>query len=151
MSYSSLADLINASNEEVIIQLTDDEGTESVNTDRVLSAIKTADDLIDGYIRGRYNVPLTESVGIIKTISVDVAIYKLHERRLETDMPDSLVNRYKNALKMLEQIQKGVLTLGIATISETSGAGGTVSGGGDFRTNKKASDRVFDRDTLRRY
>ena len=136
MPYCTLNDIKDQIPEANIIQLTDDEGLDEVNQERVDKAISVAGSVIDGYLRGRYSLPLENVPELIKTIAIDIAVYKLYERRLELEMPETMVNRYKNAVKTLEQIQKGIIKLGIESPD-------TGPGQGYYKTNKTAEDRVF--------
>lgn len=144
MPYCTISDLISQIPESNIIQLTDDEGLGVVNQARVDKAITTADSVVDGYLRGRYSLPLSTVPELIKTIAIDITVYKLYERRLELEMPETMMSRYKNALKMLEQIQKGLIKLGI----ESAEAG---TGQGHYKTNKTEADRTFSKSVLKKF
>jgi phage gp36-like protein len=144
MPYCTFNDIKDQIPEANIIQLTDDEGFGVVNQARVDKAISTADSIIDGYLRGRYSLPLSTVPELIKTIAIDIAIFKLYERRLELEMPEAMMARYKNALKMLEQIQKGLIKLGIESPD-------TGPGQGHYKTNKTAGDRLFNKSLLERF
>ena len=144
MSYCTLADINDQIPETNIIQLTDDEGLGRVNQTRVNKAIETAGGIIDGYLRGRYSLPLSTVPVLIRTIAIDIAVYKLYERRLELEMPEAMSDRYKNAVKLLEQIQKGLIRLGIESPD-------TGPGQGYYKTNKTAEGRIFNKDVLKQF
>lgn len=116
MAYCTLAD-IEAPNED-LIELTDDGDTGEVDQDNVDKAIGNADELIDGYLRGRYTLPLDPVPGLIRTLSATITLRRLYGRRPRLAVPDSLSDDYKNALKLLENIQKGLVTLGAPTTGE---------------------------------
>lgn len=142
MPYCTLDDIKDHIPEKNIVQLTDDEDLGVIDQAKVDNAIATADIIIDGYLRGRYALPLSNPVpGLIKTLSVNLAIFHLYSRRLELEMPEAMISRYKNALKVLEQIQKGIVTLGIETAE-------TGPGQGYYKTSKTSDDRVFSKDVL---
>ena len=143
--YCALSDIIDQVPEQKVIELTDDENLGEVNQARVDKAIATAGSIIDGYLRGRYTLPLATVPELIETISVDISVFKLYERRREMDMPESLTNCYKNAVKLLEQIQKGLISLGIEAEASASGAGGS------YKTNKTADDREFSKEKLKTF
>lgn len=143
--YCTLADIQATVPASDLIQLTDDTvppaAVNQVNVDR---AITDAGELIDGYLRGRYALPLSPVPGLINTLAADVAVYRLYARRIKLTPPDGVTERYKNALKILEQIQAGKITLG----AESTGGDVTpVAGGPQFT----GSDRVFTRETLGDY
>jgi phage gp36-like protein len=108
---------------------------------RILEQIKAADDEIDGYLRSRYNLPLTTTPARIKQISKDLSIYNIYKRRHRADMPDSLISLYKSTIGELEQIRKGYISL---EITDTPG----IVEAADILTNKKANDKIFTRDYL---
>lgn len=143
MPYCTLADIVNQIPEANIIQLTDDERIGAVNQTRVNMAISTASSLIDGYLRGRYTLPLATVPELIRTIAIDIVIYRLYERRLELNMPEAMSDRYKNAVKLLEQIQKGLIKLGIESK--------TGPGQGHYKTNKTSNDRIFNKSRLNQF
>ena len=139
MSYSTLTDMKKLIPETAIIQLTDDENTGSVNQARVDEAIAQADAEIDSYCGGRYTVPFTTVPDIVKKISVDIAIYNLYSRRVE-EIPETRAERYKNAMRQLEGIASGKITVGEpeADVPESGGV----------KTNTTADDRIFTKDKL---
>ncbi|OGC00140.1 hypothetical protein A2V82_16525 [candidate division KSB1 bacterium RBG_16_48_16] len=110
--YSAVSDIKKLIPEESLIQLTDDENLGTVNQGRVDEAIQQADSEIDSYCGGRYSVPFAVVPGIIKKISVDVAIYNLYSRRVE-EIPQTRADRYKNAIRQLELISKGSISIGV--------------------------------------
>lgn len=116
MSYSTIDDIVANIPSSNIIQVTDDVGAEQVNLEFVNEAIAYADSLIDGYLKGIYPVPLSPAPKLINKISIDLAIYHLYSRRFELDMPESMMQRYKNSIKILEQIRDGVVQLGEGNI-----------------------------------
>jgi len=129
--------------EESIIELTDDEDLGGVNQARVDEAIAQADAEIDSYCGGRYSVPFTTVPDIVKKISVDIAIYNLYSRKVE-EIPDTREQRYKNAIRQLEGIAKGIISIGEDPEPAAPGEGGV-------ETNKTNDDRTFTKDSLSGY
>mgnify|MGYP001559306276 FL=1 len=140
MAYSTLTDLKKLIPEITIIQLTDDENIGAVNQSRVDEAIAQADAEIDSYCGGRYAVPFTTVPDIAKKISVDIAIYNLYSRRVES-LPETRADRYKNAIRQLEGIAKGLVSIGEQPEPPAPDTGGT-------QINVTSNDRVFTRETL---
>lgn len=136
--YCSLENLLEHLSEDVIIQLTDDEGSGEINQGRVDAAIEKADDLIDSYLRSRYTLPLAITPGLIRSLSIDLSIYNLYARRLESKMPESIEARYEKAVGDLQRLQKGDMVL---DVQETGG-----SAPSDYRGNKTPTDREFNDD-----
>ena len=139
MAYSALGDITNLIGEERIIELTDDDNTGASNQTIIDDAISAADDLIDGYLRSRYTLPLAAVPVLIKRISIDIAVYNLYKRRAEDGLPETREKDYRDALKLLDRIQAGKINLGIEPSGSTEGG---------FRTNKTSDDRIFSSDEL---
>jgi len=144
MSYCHLDDIKQQVPETTLIEITDDNLTEEINTTVINEAIMYSATLIDGYLRGRYTLPLSNVPDLIKILAIDLSIFRLYSRRFHTDMPDSINDKYKNSVKLLEQIQKGTISLGI----ETAGAPPEL---GEYRTNKIYHDRIFTKRFLRKF
>lgn len=144
MPYSTLNDIKKLIPEETLVQLTDDEGLGSINQSRIDEAVSQADAEIDSYSGGRYSVPFSPVPDIIKKISVDISIYNLYSRRVE-QIPETRAERYRNAIRQLEGISKGTISMGEAEAPQSSRAEGGV------KTNKSDEDRTFKKDTLGGY
>jgi phage gp36-like protein len=143
--YCTLADIQATVPVNDLIQLTDDTvPPATVNQMNVDRAITDAGELIDGYLRGRYTLPLSPVPGLINTLAADVAVYRLYARRIKLTPPEGVTERYKNALKILEQVQAGKITLGAES---TGGEVTPVAGGPQFT----GSERVFTREALGDY
>lgn len=115
MSYSTQADLEAAIDQQTLIGLTDDEMTGAVNATRLLRAISDADGLIDGYLRGRYSVPLQTVPPLVRRLSVVLAIQGLFDRRAHVmgGIPEWVKDRMKIAMDELKALRKGELDLGV--------------------------------------
>ncbi len=141
MAYCTLDDIKKLLPEESLIQLTDDAGSGVVDTDVVDDAIDYADQLIDGYLRGRYTLPLSTVPSFLKKLSIDLVIFYLYGRRPEIGN-DNVAKKYVNTVRLLEQIQAGKISLGSAE------SGGDIAGKEEYRTNKTSDDRTFSKSTL---
>lgn len=100
--------------EHELVELTDDEGSETIDTAVVESAISDACSLIDSYCAGRYSVPFDPVPTVIRQLAVDLAIYNLYSRRGDA-VPENRVLRQQNALKLLDRIASGRITIGEAS------------------------------------
>lgn len=143
MAYCTLADIQSKRlSEETLIQLTDDTDSGLVDQVKVDEAIADATELIDGYLRKRYTLPLTTVQGLVVKLALDVSVYNLYGLRPELDTPDRVAADYKAALRLLEQIQRGDVKIGV---EEPSGEEATEA------LQVQAPTRIFDDDTLERY
>lgn len=141
--YCSIIDIQKFVDTPTLVQLTDDNQTGVIDQSVIDEAIIYSETLIDGYLRGRYTIPLNQTPKIITFIALDLSIHRLYSRRLATDMPDSINEKYKTAIKVLEQIQKGVISLGV----EVTGNAPEL---GEYRTNKDGS-KTFSKEALDAY
>lgn len=140
MAYSTLTDLKKLLPEDSLIQLTDDEGAGVVNSERISEAIASAEAEIDAYCGGNYSVPFAAPVpDLVKKCSVDIAIYNLYSRRVE-EIPETRSDRYKNAIRQLEGIAKGTISIGEATAP-------TAATNSD-QAEISSVDRIFTREKL---
>lgn len=139
MSYSVKADILDQIDEDILIQLTDDEDTGSVDDDKVTKSIADADAEIDGYCGKRYLVPFSTVPNIIRKLSVDIAIYNLYARR--KGAPEELEKRYNNAIRFLKDVAKGLASLG-----EDDPDGSPAE---SHKPDIDQSDRIFTRDKMK--
>ncbi|MFA7543521.1 MAG: DUF1320 domain-containing protein [Candidatus Cloacimonadaceae bacterium] len=77
----------------------------------VLAFITEADDIIDGYIAAAVPLPFTSTPKLIAAIATDIAVRNLWAQTQARSVPDHVRYDYENAIKLLEQIAKGILKL----------------------------------------
>ena len=118
--YCTVDDLRNQSSEEFLIRCTDDAGLGVVDQEIAEGKIADAQTEIDSYCRAQYSVPFQTVPGLIKKIAVDIALYNLVSRRgMDEESPDViLVKRYRDAVKLLENLAKGIVTIGPAATGD---------------------------------
>lgn len=145
MYYCSLEDIEKQISTAVLIQLSDDTGSQAeINSSVVEEALIYSSTLIDGYLRGRYTLPLDTHFPLLRIIAIDLSIYRLYSRRIQNEIPESVSEAYKNAVKTLEQIKKGIISLQTEVNSE-------VPASPEYKTNKDAGDRLFNKAKLNEY
>lgn len=140
MSYCTLSDLKAAISEAKLVQFTDDENLGSINVARITQAIASADTLIESYLRGKHQVPLTTALDRMRQLSIDFTIFFLYKRRREFDMPQSVDDDYMRNVSYLKSIAKGEILLDTPTDIPNTGL--------IIQTNKDSSSRVFTSDIL---
>ena len=134
MAYCTKQDLIDAGiTEAQLNQLSKNDDT------AVAKCISAADSEIDGYVSLKYSVPRDPPELILKKLSINLAIYNLFRRKNIT--PDDRRKDYDNAIRLLESLARGTLSLGAAEgeTAEPKESGGSFS----------APARVFDRDGMK--
>jgi len=140
MSYATLADLQAMLDNAVLVDLTDDDGTGTVDTTKVTQALETADVEIDAYLGERYPLPLTAVPAIVTKVAADLAIFNLYARR--SGPPEHWQKRYDNAIRLLDKVRTGELSLG-ATDPQATGSSDEAA--------VSATTAVFSSETLKNY
>ena len=124
-----------------LVRLTDDADTGEVDEALVTEAVETGDSIINGYLATRdVTLPLNPVPKLINTISIDLAIWALYNRRFSQKLPENVTERYQNALKLLQQIQSGKLSWGSAEAQPALPA--------EYRTDARRTDRIFPKTVL---
>ncbi len=163
MAYHTNTDLANSADELKLVQAIDDETTnlssiaaiEAAAADnqhehyesaqRMLARIDNyrsdADELINTFLRGNYEVPLDPVPAFITDISIDLTKHKIFKHRLGMEMEKHYKQLESDSISKLEKIQRGQLKISKSPDIQAS----------HFRTNKKKSDRVWNDDLLDRY
>ena len=142
MDYCTSDDIEIQIGKNSLVQLTNDDNTQqTVDSVVVEEALIYSSTLIDGYLRGKYNLPLNTQFPLLSVIAIDICIYRLYSRRIYTDMPETISENYKNAIRTLEQLKKGVITLETSESTE-------VKTSGEYRTNKTELDRIFNKKVI---
>lgn len=138
MSYCAQADILNQVDLGTLIQLTDDGGLGEIDATTLARAIADADATIDAYLQGRYSVPLANTPDKIRQVSADVAIFNLFSRK-DDATPESRRDRYRDAIRFLDQVAAGAVSLGAdSPAAETTGHAVDIS----------SNSRIFDRDKM---
>ena len=147
--YCTVEDIETQLSTPILIQLSsDDEGQDEIDRNVVDEAILYSSTLIDGYLRGRYTLPLNTHFPLLRILCIDLSIYRLYSRRMFNEMPQVIADAYKNAIASLRDIQKGVISLQ----AESEETQETASFNPDeYRTNKDESDRLFGKQKLSEY
>ena len=145
--YCTIEDIETHTSTPTLIQLTSDDGQEEVDRVVAQEAILYSSTLIDGYLRGRYTLPLDTHFPLLRILAIDLSIYRLYTRRMRNEMPEVIENNYKNAIATLRDIQKGVITLQSENDSlETAGFNAE-----EYKTNKDIIDRLFSKERMFEY
>ena len=130
MDYCTIEDIDTHISTPTLIQLTNDDGEETVDREVATEAIVYSSAIIDGYLRGRYTLPLDTHFPLLRILAIDLSVYRLYARRMADEMPEVIENAYKNAIATLRDIQKGII---------------------EYRTNKTLLDKLFGKQKLSEY
>lgn len=141
MAYSTDTHLTDRISQDMVIQLTNDDGGDAVDQDILDRNRSACTEIVDGYLRGRYTVPATSGTELLAGIEADLLVDKLYSRRGNIEKPDTVTENRKQAYALLQSIAKGDIQL---EDQPDAHAGGFVS-------NKSSADREFPNKTLNRF
>lgn len=122
------------------IYIEDPEEREAKLTPLIESAIVDADGEIDGYLNARYPTPLATIPKVITKMSKDIALFNLISRIGidEGERENVVLTRYKNAIRFLENVAKGLINIGIKTPDAPT-----------HKPKMQSNNRLFSRESLR--
>ena len=123
MPYATLAQMITRYGNALLVSLTDraEVATGLVDETIVARALDEAGAMIDGYLVGRYALPLVETPAFLSDLAQAVAIWKLHIYE-----PDPKIAKdYEHALRSLRDVASGALGIPGAAGVEPQAAGGS--------------------------
>lgn len=136
MLYCTIDDLRTAQPEIRLIEVTDDarpNETGSFATAIAQEMIVLSCGVIDGFLDGRYVLPIPVVPAIVRKIAVDLTLHSLYERVDMAGDGTPMATRRKSAMDLLKLISKGDLSLGLPKESaaevQTTTVSMTVSGG----------------------
>lgn len=96
---------------DMLITLTDEENLGVINEETVAGCIKDAQVLFEGYMRGRYQLPLNPVPDLAVIIVADLAIYGIYGLKPQFEIPKTITDRHDTALRLLARIQDGKMPL----------------------------------------
>jgi phage gp36-like protein len=143
MAYANETDIIELYGAELLDMVADKTGDGVRDAAAVGRALNDAGSLIDGYLSQRYTLPLSAVPAFLKTICIDIALYRLASN--PALLSEDVRRRYDDALKFLRDIAAGKAALGLPD----GGDGAPSEAAGAQIILIESGDRVFSRDKLR--
>jgi phage gp36-like protein len=118
MPYVTIQQLADRFGADELIQITNptDPTATTVNATRVDNAVADIGALIDAKLGARYTVPLTT----VPLVLLNVAADMVRARLLDDRIPDRIAERERAALKLLDQIADGSLSLGLDAAAQAT-------------------------------
>ncbi|MDH0894360.1 MULTISPECIES: DUF1320 domain-containing protein [unclassified Pseudomonas] len=114
MRYCTRQDIGSAIPERTLLHLSNDDPAAELPNEAVIEdGVRQAEELVDGYLRGRYSLPLDPVPTVLRDAVVYLTRHWLYQRRPEGALPDAVKDSYKNTVKLLESIRDGVVTVGM--------------------------------------
>lgn len=117
MSYTSKAEMIERFGEREIVQLTDRDRAGDVDDALLERAIADAAAEAETYIAARYTLPLPNVPPALGRVVADIARYRLYDDQ----SPEEVRDRYRDAVRWLERVARGEVTLAIAQVPRAVG------------------------------
>jgi phage gp36-like protein len=142
VSYATVNDVTARYPNRDLVQLSnEDPAANTVNGAPIQTALDDASAEIDGYLEGRFTLPLSDPPAVLNRLCTDIAMYRMQVLRPLHDLADAR-KRYDDAIAMLAKVAAGELTLGLAADNQEPPAAA-----GAEKTQGPA--RVFSRNTLK--
>ena len=117
------------------------EGGPTPDATVIAECIAAADGEIDGYLGTKFAVPLSPVPDRVKSLSVDIALYRLYIRRPLMEAPKDRRRAYEDAIAFLKAVVAGTATIG-ASATAPPAVSSEVHGFG-------YAERIFSRDKLK--
>lgn len=146
MTYATPAALLDRLGAPALLALLGNRTTDPADPAAVLAVLAAAPSVqralgdaqaeVDGYIAGRYALPLATVPPVLERLACDVARYRLYESKPTPEIRQ----RYEDAVRVLEQIARGTVTLGLPAADAPAPVPG--------RVEFSAPPRRFSRDSL---
>lgn len=108
--YATRDDMVRQFGETECIALSDRDYTGEIDDDVLNGGLERATATIDSYLAGRYPVPWTDTPGILTGKCCDIARYEL--TGAQTQNTEEIRQRYEDAIRYLERVADGRITLG---------------------------------------
>jgi len=142
MGYSDINNLLNEINPDELARLTGDPSGQQINAVRIDWARVMAESIIDSYLVGRWTIgDYNPADTLLKKLSIDLTIYTLYEYAFgRSVIPNTIVWRRMNAMKMLKDLQSGYASL----VSQQ----GEILSPPSIRSNKININRTFSNELM---
>jgi phage gp36-like protein len=141
--YLTAQEFIDRYTQREALLLTAEGNSSTVDTVRLERGLADASSMVDGYLARRFQLPLVSVAtlqpvvpDVIKRLTGDVARYLLTGTHVRET--DAIRNRYNDAIKQLDHIANGTVSMGVELVmvsspsAPTGGASAVRSGGRAF-------------------
>lgn len=118
MSYTTQDDLVERYGMDMMLGVADraEPPAGTIDSDVVTRAIDDAGAAIDGYLKGRYALPLSATPALIRSLALAISIYILHRDTVS----EKIRRDYEDAIATLKQIANGTVRLDVAGVEPAS-------------------------------
>lgn len=115
----SIAEFVGRFGLNETVRMTDEAGDGRIGRDLLVGALRDAQAIVETALSGRYSLPLGEVPHIVKTMIGDIARGRLYPG----GAPEGIEAQAKAAMRLLERIEDGKTSLGIAVPSAPADSG----------------------------
>lgn len=125
---ATTGDLTNAVGSAMLLQLFSS-GSGAADQTAINNVIADAESIVDGYLVGEYEVPITTGNAIVKTVAKHVAVYLAYARRPEffsADGRNPWQKMYDWAERVLNDLRSGKVRLPVESAQKPAMVGGVV-------------------------
>lgn len=145
MAYSTDEDLLKEMSESELAKLTGDPTGTEINSERTSYARTTAETLIDAYLNGRYQTPISEPVDpLINKLSIDLTFVNLYEIYYQrSQISQTITFRKLNAIRLLKDIREGIVKINAKAFSDSEPP--------IITSNKEGKPRTFPEELLNNF
>lgn len=106
-TYVTLAEFVTRFGIEATVRLTDEAGTGRVDKARIARELADAEALAEGWLAGRFALPIVPTPPLLAVAILDLAMLRLHRG----EAPAGVASAGKQAIATLEALGKGTMTL----------------------------------------
>jgi len=141
MTYATQSDLTDRFGAVELAQLTDRVNGSVIDVTVLGRSLSDADAEIDSYLATRYSLPLASTPVVLVRMAADIARYRL----CADGVPDTVLQRYQDAVSLLKRMASGEVQLAGSTVLAvaTTGSGNAV--------HTRTPTRTFNADVLGTY
>ena len=117
--YATVADMVGRFGRVEVTRLSqiEDRETTEIDEEKVARAIGDATAIVDGYLRGRYQVPVINPQADLIRATCILARYDLAKSD-RSDPTDQMQKDYDDVIRWLTDVQKGIVKLAAKTANE---------------------------------
>lgn len=118
MPYIEQSNILNEMSASELAILTGDQSGTTIDTGKVEAAIASAEALINAYLFGKYEIPVAFPCDTVIMIATSLSIYNLYAMKYrDSFVPNEVLSRKVEAIRLLEAIAKGIMTLDSVAIA----------------------------------
>lgn len=117
--YATVADMVGRFGRVEVTRLSqiEDRETTEIDEEKVARAIGDATAIVDGYLRGRYQLPVINPQADLIRATCILARYDLAKSD-RSDPTDQMQKDYDDVIRWLTDVQKGIVKLAAKTANE---------------------------------